>query len=236
MNGDAAQVAHWAQAVQALLSDKPAVRGVFCPPFPYLSVAAQALPANSALALGAQNCHAATSGAHTGDVSAPMLRDVGCAYVIIGHSERRAAGETDADVAAKAKAAMAAELVPIICIGESRAAYDAGQALSVLDSQLSGLRDLIGQRPCLVAYEPIWAIGSSQTPQMAEISAAHQHIKSVLGSAIPVLYGGSVNAANAREILHLPAVAGGLIGGASLTVESMGAIIAAALKYKERSH
>lgn len=228
MNGDASRVRSWAFAVNAALARHPRPpQVVFCPPALYLADAAAALPPNAQLRLGAQNCHAASKGAHTGEVSAAMLVDVGCGYVILGHSERRAAGEGDAEVLAKAQASMAVGLMPIICVGEPLSAYEAQQTNAVLDGQLALLKTLpLGSY--LIAYEPIWAIGSSRTPQMAEINAVHGYIKSVLGSGVAVLYGGSVNVGNVGEILVQPQVAGVLIGGASLEIESMGAIIAAA--------
>lgn len=220
MNGDAARVRAYAFAVNAALADLPAsVACVFCPPMPYMSAARDALPQNARLAIGAQNCHEAAKGAFTGEVSASMLADAGAAFVILGHSERRAAGETDAEVLAKAQAALAAGLTPVICVGESRADYDTKRTNAVLDGQLASLKAL-AQGSYLIAYEPIWAIGSSLTPQMAEISAAHRHIKTVLGSSASVLYGGSVNAGNVAQILALPEVAGALVGGASLEIES----------------
>ncbi len=228
MNGTAARVQAWTAAIHAATSTlaDPIVT-VFCPPIPYLALAKAALPNPTRLALGVQNIHASASGAFTGEVAALMVAEFACSYVIVGHSERRAAGESDADVLAKAQAVIAAGMVPVICVGESRAAYDAHQTTQALDAQLSSLCELPQQR-YLIAYEPIWAIGSQQTPQMMEIQAAHRHIKSVLGSVTPVLYGGSVNASNLQQILGLPEVSGGLIGGASLEIESMSAMIAVA--------
>ncbi len=156
-----------------------------------------------------------------------MLQDAGCTYVIVGHSERRAAGETCAQVLAKAEAAIAAGLTAVICIGESQAEYDAKRTNEVLSKQLAPLAKL-ASGSYLIAYEPIWAIGSGKTPSLAEIEAVHSHIKTVLGSAVAVLYGGSVNAGNAREILKLPEVSGTLIGSASLSVSTMQEIINAA--------
>lgn len=221
MNGDAARVRGYAFAINEALADLPAsVACVFCPPMPYLPHARYSLPGNARLGLGAQNCHEAEKGAFTGEVSAAMLADSGAKFVILGHSECRAAGETDTQVLAKAQAALAAGLTPIICVGESRADYEAKRTNAVLDGQLTPLKAL-AQSSYLIAYEPIWAIGSSVTPQMAEISAAHSHIKTMLGSSASVLYGGSVNAGNIAQILALPEVAGALVGGASLEIESM---------------
>lgn len=228
MNGDAPRVRSWAFAVNAALGAHSAhVKVVFCPPAVYITDAMAALPPNAQLALGAQNCHAASKGAHTGELSASMLLDAGCDYVILGHSERRAAGETDDQVHAKALTAMAAGLMPVICVGESLAEYEQKRTNAVLNAQLSLLKDL-PRGGYLIAYEPIWAIGSGRTPSMTEINAAHSHIKSVLGSETAVLYGGSVNAANAGEILAQSQVAGALIGGASLEIESMCAMITSA--------
>jgi len=228
MHGSRPEVEAYARGVEAALAAAPAnVAAIFCPPAPYIVVAAAALPASPRLALGGQNCHAQPKGAFTGEVSAAMLADLGARYVILGHSERRATGETCPTVAAKAQAALDAGLTPILCIGESQEDYDAGQTLAVLAAQLAALKHLAHDR-VLIAYEPIWAIGSGRTPSTAEISAAHVHIKSVLGSQTSVLYGGSVNAANAREILDLPGVAGALVGSASLTVSGMQALIDAA--------
>jgi triosephosphate isomerase len=221
MNGSAARVQAWATAIERDSAKLPKhISCVLCPPFPYLSMAT----ASGHLQWGAQNAHAASSGAYTGEVAAAMLAEIGCRYVIVGHSERRAAGESDADALAKAKAVVAAGMLPVICVGESRAAYEENRTAQVLDGQLLQLSAL-AQGSYLIAYEPIWAIGSQQTPQMVEIQAAHRHIKSVLGSATPVLYGGSVNASNLQQILGLPEVSGGLIGGASLEIESMRAMI-----------
>ncbi len=248
MNGDAASVRVWAAAVNEALGQSSnsmralaavvsaalgqggrRVIGVFCPPAIYLAEAKRALPHNAQLKLGAQACHGEPSGAFTGEISAAMLKDAGCEYVIVGHSERRAAGESDAQVLASSKAALAAGLTPVICVGESRAAYEAKLTKEVLSAQLSTLKELPAER-LLIAYEPIWAIGSDRTPEAVEIEAAHTHIKSVLGSGVNVLYGGSVKAENIGKILGIAAVSGALIGGASLGVDSMRALIAGANK------
>lgn len=228
MNGNAQSVRGYAYHVNVLAGQAPAsLSVVFCPPSLYLPIAAQMMPQNARLKLGAQNCHEEVKGAYTGEVSAAMLADAGVRYVILGHSERRAMGETDEQVARKAKAARAAGLVPVICIGETLAAYKEGKTLAELDRQLGHLTEVAGEGS-LIAYEPIWAIGSGLTPKTVEISAVHSHIKSVLGSETFVLYGGSVNADNAKEILALPEVSGALIGGASLEAATMHTIIRAA--------
>jgi triosephosphate isomerase len=227
MNGTAHEVRDYAFALNRLAGElPPTTHTVFCPPAAYITTAAEALPYNRRLALGAQNCHEVTKGSYTGEISAAMLADLGCRYVILGHSERRAEGETDQQVAAKAEAALAAGLTPIICLGELLSAYQAKETKSILDQQLAALTRL-PTRDILIAYEPVWAIGSGKTPNSQEIAAAHRHIKTVLGSAVAVLYGGSVNAGNASEILRLPEVSGALIGGASLNIASMKEIVAA---------
>jgi triosephosphate isomerase len=229
MHGDAASVRAFAFAINQALNQVPlSLTVVFCPPTPYLREVLAALPQNRRLGIGGQDCHAHPEGAYTGDVSALMLADCGAGVVILGHSERRAVGEKDAHVAQKATAAIAAGLMPVVCVGESRAEYEAGHTATVLSAQLAGLRAL-APGSYSIAYEPVWAIGSGKTPSMPEISAAHRHIKTVLGSDAAVLYGGSVNAPNIAEILALPEVAGALIGSASRTIESMLALIAAAV-------
>ncbi len=207
-----------------------------CPPFPYLHAVAVAM-LGQPVAVGAQDCHAAARGAHTGDVAAPMLRDVGCAYAILGHSERRAAphAETDAAVRAKAEAALAAGLRPIVCVGESEAERLAGEAEAVVGSQLSGsLPDGFAMRGGVVAYEPVWAIGAGRTPTKPEIAGIHAAIRAQLrrdfpqaGGAVRILYGGSVKPSNAAAILALPHVDGALVGGASLQAADFLAIAAA---------
>lgn len=228
MHGSRSSVAEYAFAVNTALEMAPVeVEVVFCPSFPYLAAAKASLPQNARLKLGAQNCHAEKEGAFTGEVAASMVRDWGCEYVILGHSERRAMGETDADVLAKAKATIAAGLTPVLCVGEGEKDYEKSHTIKVLDGQVSGFKKLPEGSYC-VAYEPIWAIGSGKTPKTSEIAAAHQHIKSALGSGTPVLYGGSVKLANLKEILKTEGVDGALIGGASLKSEDMKAMIAMA--------
>lgn len=207
-----------------------------CPPFTILAAVAEAL-AGSPVAVGGQDCHAAPKGAHTGDVAAPMVKDAGAAFVILGHSERRAShGETDAAVRAKAEAALAAGLTPIVCVGESEAERLAGEAEAVVTRQLDGsLPDGFGAAGGVVAYEPVWAIGTGRTPTEAEIAAIHAAIRERLtarfgaaGSGLRILYGGSVKPSNAAAILALPHVDGALVGGASLVAEDFLAIARAA--------
>ncbi len=200
-----------------------------CPPATLLSLAAAAL-SGSPIALGGQDCHAAAKGAHTGDISAPMLRDAGARYVIVGHSERRADHhESDADVRAKAEAAAAAGLVPIVCVGEREAERVAGRAESVVGAQLEfSLPDGFAGA---VAYEPVWAIGTGRIPSAEDVASMHSHIRSRLtqrfaaaGAAMRILYGGSVKPENAATLLRLPEVGGALVGGASLDATSFLAI------------
>jgi triosephosphate isomerase len=203
-----------------------------CPPFTLLAAVAEAL-SGGPVAVGAQDCHAAPKGAHTGDVSAPMVRDAGARFVILGHSERRADhGESDSLVRAKAEAAIGAGLVPIVCVGESEAQRLAGQAELVVTAQVDGsLPDGFAAAGGVVAYEPVWAIGTGRTPTEAEIAAIHAAIRSGLrtrfgaaGEGMRILYGGSVKPGNAAAILALPHVDGALVGGASLVAEDFLAI------------
>ncbi|MGG5818662.1 triose-phosphate isomerase [Falsiroseomonas sp. HW251] len=204
-----------------------------CPAFLHVAGVA-ALLAGSPVAVGAQDCHAAAKGAHTGDVSAPMLKDAGAAFVILGHSERRADhGETDAAIRAKAEAAAVAGLTPIVCVGETEAERLAGQAEAVVERQLAG--SLPDGFAGVVAYEPVWAIGTGRTPTEADIAAIHAVIRARLaarfgaaGQGMRVLYGGSMKPGNAKAILALPNVDGGLVGGASLVPADFLAIAKAA--------
>jgi len=194
-----------------------------CPPATLVMAVADAVK-GSGVSVGGQNCHAKPNGAHTGDISPEMLRDCGASYVIVGHSERRADhGETDAVVRAKAEAAWRAGLVPIVCIGETLAEREEGRTLGVLATQLKGSVPAGATAANLVvAYEPVWAIGTGKTPTTAEVAAAHAHIRKVLGGLTPeadrirLLYGGSVKDSNCAELLAAGDVDGALVGGASL--------------------
>ena len=199
-----------------------------CPPATVLAAVAEIL-AGSAWRVGGQDCHAAAAGAHTGDIAAPMLRDAGASHVILGHSERRADhGESDATVRAKTLAAMAAGLVPIICVGETLAQREGGQADAVVAGQLEGsLPEGFAAAGGLVAYEPVWAIGTGRTPTSGDIVAMHASIRRQVGAGIRILYGGSVKPDNAAALLALPEVGGALVGGASLEAASFLAIAAA---------
>jgi len=190
------------------------------------------------IGVGAQDCHADDGGAHTGDISAAMLKDAGAGFVIVGHSERRADhGETDADVKAKAQAALGVGLGAIVCVGETEQQRDAGEAEAVVAAQLEGSLPQGGNvaEKVTVAYEPVWAIGTGRTPTVADVGAMHRAIRAKLveiygdaGSAVRILYGGSVKPDNAAELLAADDVGGALVGGASLTAESFLGIIAAA--------
>jgi triosephosphate isomerase len=237
MNGKFSDISAYAAALSAA---RTPAELIVCPPFPLLAAFAAALHGSSAK-LGAQDCHANASGAHTGDVSAVLLAEVGARYVILGHSERRADhGETNADIAAKVLAAAAAGLVPIVCCGETEAERDAGKADQVVCSQLA--LSLPPSFTGLVAYEPIWAIGTGRTPSEADVAAIHGAIRAALvaqfpatGAATPILYGGSVKPGNAASLLALPEVGGALVGGASLNVADFLAIAAAAQADADRA-
>ena len=226
MHGTRQRASQFAFAFNQALQSSPAhLMGVFCPPALQLSAAQQALPANARLALGGQDCHAQQEGAYTGEISARMLADAGASFVILGHSERRMqCGETCAQVLAKAQAALAAGVTPVLCLGESEAERDAGKTAEVLRRQAETF-DALPPGDYLIAYEPLWAIGTGRTPELKEIHAAHAQVKSTLGSTIPVLYGGSVKPSNIREILAIEGVSGALIGGASLEIASMRAMV-----------
>jgi triosephosphate isomerase len=200
-----------------------------CPPFVHLSEAAAALR-GSAIALGAQDvCGEAQQGAYTGEVSGAMLVDAGCRYVIVGHSERRALyGETDGRVAAKFQAARAAGLVPILCVGETEAAHDAGETRAVVRRQLEAVFEAAGIASfasAVIAYEPVWAIGTGKTATPAHAQEVQAYLRTLvaardanIASSLRVLYGGSVKPSNAAELFSMPDVDGGLIGGASLAI------------------
>ncbi|WP_409433686.1 triose-phosphate isomerase [Litorimonas sp. RW-G-Af-16] len=193
---------------------------LLCPPFTMVSTM-HVLGSPLSIYIGAQNCHADVSGAHTGEVSAEMLADAGASYVIIGHSERRAAGETNADVRAKAEAAKRAGLTAIVCVGESLAQREVGEAIATVLAQIeASVPDFVD----VIAYEPIWAIGTGKVPTMDDIADMHAAIRSAVGPNVRILYGGSVKPANAQDILAVANVNGALIGGASLEMDSLAAI------------
>ncbi len=230
MNGLAASLGE----VQALLAAHPApvCEMLLCPPATLLAQMNWAARGSN-LRLGGQDCHPDAAGAHTGDISAAMLKDAGATYVVLGHSERRADhGEGDALILAKAKAALTAGLTPIICIGETEAQRDRGQTLDVIGTQLDGSTPKGGD--LVIAYEPVWAIGTGRTPTIAQIAEVHAFLRARLtaligprAAGIRILYGGSVKPSNAAEIFAVPHVDGALVGGASLKAADFGAIVAA---------
>jgi triosephosphate isomerase (TIM) len=233
MNGTAVDLAE----VAALIKAHPAAacEMLLCPPATMLARMAQAAE-GSALMVGGQDCHPKASGAHTGDISAAMLRDAGASHVILGHSERRTDhGETDALVRAKAEAALSAGLIAIVCIGETDAQRDAGETLDVIGTQLDGSIPAGATAENLVAaYEPVWAIGTGRTPTLAEIAEVHAFLRDRLtqrigaeAAGVRLLYGGSVKPSNAAEIFAVPHVDGALVGGASLKAADFGGIVAA---------
>lgn len=233
MNGNTASLSE----VSALLDahPAPACEMLLCPPATLIAQMNWAAR-GSVLKIGGQDCHAKISGAHTGDISAAMLKDAGASYVILGHSERRADhGETDAIVRAKAEAALAADLVAVVCIGETEAQRDAGETLAVIGGQLEGSVPAGATAATLVvAYEPVWAIGTGRTPTIAQIAEVHAFLRARLtaligaeADGVRLLYGGSVKPSNAAEIFAVPHVDGALVGGASLKAADFGAIVAA---------
>ena len=230
------------QSTQSLLNglisryaDAPGVEFIVFPPFPYL-VEAQTILSSSPIRWGAQTLSDAETGAMTGDVSLSMLQDLGCQYVILGHSERRQyCGVTSASVAKRAERALAAGVVPVVCVGETLEQYEAGKTLETVQEQLAPILSLKDNLPTLstlvIAYEPVWAIGTGKTatPEQADkvhaaVRASFDAVDSNLGCQIRILYGGSVKPGNARALFAMPNIDGALVGGASLDVEQFIAI------------
>jgi len=231
MHGTLGEALSLAAAVQAGAAGLTATL-VVCPPALHVAPVAAVLR-GGVVAVGGQDCHAAAKGAHTGDIGAPMLADAGASHVILGHSERRADhAETDAMVRTKVLAALGAGLTPIVCVGETEAERLAGQAEAVVTRQLAD--SLPDSFAGVIAYEPVWAIGTGRVPTEADIAVIHAAIRAVLaarfaaGGTTPILYGGSMKPANAAAILALPNVDGGLVGGASLVAGDFLAIARAA--------
>ncbi|GLK64033.1 triose-phosphate isomerase [Paracoccus kondratievae] len=231
MNGTLASLAE----IDQLLADhpRPGCDVLICPPATLVHALAGRVEGK--IAVGGQDCHAKTSGAHTGDIAAAQLRDAGASHVILGHSERRTDhGETDADVAAKSVAAYEAGLVAVICVGETEAQRDAGETLDVISTQLAGsIPEGATAANTVIAYEPVWAIGTGRTPTSEQIAEVHALIRDRLaarfadGADFALLYGGSVKPGNAAEIFAIPHVNGALVGGASLRAADFGPIISA---------
>ena len=242
MNGSTAANA---ELLAGIIDGVPAGEGfslLVCPPFPYVAaVASQAK--GSAVKVGAQNVSEHDKGAFTGEVAPAMLRDVGCEYVIVGHSERRSLyGETSAQVAAKFVAAQAAGIVPILCVGETLAEREAGTTEAVVDEQLDAALSAAGIEAfarAVIAYEPVWAIGTGMTATPEQAQDVHRHIRArlaehdpAIADGVQILYGGSMKGDNAAGLLAQPDIDGGLIGGASLKAEDFLAIARAAASLK----
>ena len=240
MNGSLAANQLLLGALAEGLVERPSCDVAVCVPTPYLH-SVQALrsghPALKAVQLGAQDVSAQVAGAYTGEVSASMLQELGCRYVIVGHSERRQYhGESDALVADKTRAALAAGITPIVCVGETLAEREAGRTEEVVKRQLAAVIHANGHciSEIVVAYEPVWAIGTGKTASPEEAQAVHAVLRAQLHAAsdqsarVKILYGGSMNAANAASLLSQPDIDGGLIGGASLKAADFLKIIAAA--------
>jgi triosephosphate isomerase len=234
MNGSLAANAELLQAVRESCAGNTATDVAFCAPAPYLAQLQGAL-AGSRLDWGAQDCSSHEAGAFTGEVSAAMLREFGCRYVIVGHSERRQYhGESDDMVASKAQRALAAGVTPIVCVGETLADREAGRTEFVVKRQLSAVIHAVGHcaSEIVVAYEPVWAIGTGRTATPEQAQAVHAVLRAQLRAASVntshnrILYGGSMNAGNAAELLAQPDIDGGLIGGASLKADEFLQIIA----------
>ncbi len=228
MNGLSASAAEVQILIDKYSGSMPEDRDILiCPPATLVASFAASY-SDEGILIGGQDCHTAETGAHTGDVSAAMLADAGAAYVIVGHSERRADhGESDAMVKAKAEAALNAGLSPIICVGETKEEREAGRALDVVGAQLAGSLPET-QSAFVIAYEPVWAIGTGLTPTIDDIAEVHDFIRSKTRDDIRILYGGSVKPGNAKEILAVTNVNGALVGGASLKAEDFYGIISAA--------
>lgn len=242
MHGSVAFTRDMIQTLAATVAVNEAVTLLVCPPMLYLTQAIQAA-SNTDVRIGAQNCaEIQTTGAYTGEVSATMLVDVGCGYVIIGHSERRALyGETDAVVAGKTKVALAVGVKPIVCVGETLVEREAGQAESVIAQQLDAVSNVVGVAGwsnAIIAYEPVWAIGTGKTATPEQAQEIHAFIRqhlakqdAVMANAMTILYGGSVKPDNAAAIFSQSDVDGGLIGGASLNSDDFAKIYAAAVSH-----
>lgn len=236
MNADKAAVADLLAGYAKNINSSAKV--VACPPSPYL-MQSQQLLAETEIALGAQNASQFMSGAYTGETSLAMLKDLGCEFVILGHSERRTLfGEQDQDVAEKFVATIEAGLIPVLCVGETRDQRQAEQTEQVVTTQLEAVIKKAGISAfanAIIAYEPVWAIGTGDTATPDQAQQVHQLVRNVLAAQnediaqrVPVLYGGSVNAGNAEELFAMPDIDGGLVGGASLDAEAFAAICAAA--------
>ncbi|SFC04317.1 triose-phosphate isomerase [Tropicimonas isoalkanivorans] len=232
MNGTEASLAEIDKMLAAY--PEPGCKVLICPPATLLDRLSTRI-GDGPIATGAQDCHMKASGAHTGDISADMIKDAGGTYAILGHSERRTDhGESDEVVKAKSAAAVGAGLIAVVCVGETEAQRDAGQTLDVVGTQLAGsVPDDVTGETLVVAYEPVWAIGTGRVPTIEQIAEVHDFIREKLvdrfgaetGNAVSLLYGGSVKPSNAAEIFAVANVDGALVGGASLKADDFGAII-----------
>jgi len=211
-------------------SRRSAVDVLICPPFPFIAAVSDSAK-NNAIHVGAQVIDPRPNGAQTGQVNAGMAKSAGASFVIAGHSERREMGESNDLIREQVEAILDHDLTPVLCIGESLETRESGQADSFVAAQLKACwpKNLADGTEVVVAYEPIWAIGTGKVPSLEDIEAMHSSIRSIIGASNRILYGGSVKPANAQEILALPNVNGALVGGASLEMESFAAIAAAAL-------
>jgi triosephosphate isomerase (TIM) len=234
MNGLATELAEVAALAAELARQAAPCDVLICPPHTLIHRMQQQI-SGTVVMVGGQDCHAKNRGAHTGDISVAMLADAGASAVIVGHSERRADhGETSANVRAKADAVIAGGLVAIICIGETEAQRDAGQTLTIVLGQLAeSMPDAGNAETMVIAYEPVWAIGTGRTPTVQDVATVHAAIRAALaqrlgdGSSVRILYGGSVKPENARELMAVPHVNGALVGGASLKAKDFLGIIRA---------
>ena len=238
MNGSLAANAALIEGIRAGMPDSDAVDLLICPPFPYLAMAA-GLVAGSRLKLGAQTVSEHDSGAYTGETAPSMLVDVGCEFVLVGHSERRALyGESSTAVAAKYVAAQSAGLKPVLCVGETLEEREAGNTEQVIEEQLNAVLGSAGVASlanAVIAYEPVWAIGTGKTASPEQAQDVHAHIRQlvngqaeIIAAAVQILYGGSVKGENAAGLVGMPDIDGGLIGGASLKSDDFLAIADAA--------
>lgn len=235
MNGTRAALSELSEMCRAVAGgDVSGVELVLCPPATLIAAASEI--AGSRIGIGAQDCHAKTCGAHTGDISAEMIADAGATYVILGHSERRSDhGESDSAVRAKVEAAWDAGLRAIVCVGETAGERESGEALDIVGRQVQGsIPDGATAERLVVAYEPVWAIGSGVTPTCEDIAEVHGFIREALtarfgdeGAGVRILYGGSVKPSNAHELMRVANVDGALVGGASLKAKDFLAIAAA---------
>lgn len=224
------------QLLPKLAELNDATECVICPPYVYLNFVAESLSSGTQIKIGAQNLASATTPAYTGEISPVMLREFGCDYVIIGHSERRTLlNESDELIAHKFAVAVQGGLRPILCVGETRVQQEVGQGQEIVTRQLQAVLNFAGTaafKDAVIAYEPVWAIGTGLTATPEQAQAMHAHIRSLVPAATRILYGGSVNSSNAASLFSMPDIDGGLIGGASLKAQDFFDICYAASEKK----